>query len=886
MQNCLLQPTSRSRIFLCFNYQQPQKGRINNLRKRWQLHGSKAKTGPRERQFCPFTNKIGAANIRYYQTNRIVQQKYQCTNRRPHKCQILLLSIAADLKCFLIGMTIQVEEDANAKRGYLDFSLKQIQDFLLDYANNKTATEIKVDLDRKTKIVRVIANLFLKNSKMFLLCPVLTHAPPTVNKYLLDMVEGIGNVGTIIEVAPPIPKKDAKFVYFSVFNMKNQSSRLFMKKPKLGKSRITVNRTLEKSTEKTILTDNDSVLFCNIPSLHKQDTSQPNQSLKPLKQVPSFVQSPNPNLRKLTGSTLDYNYPSFDATKPGSKLSKKVGLTKPILSVKTPSSTKMDLSGYKARIEKVAQSMDVGSNLEEKYEFDAKSHLKKRFPISKNAEQLVDELGNRVLELELENKQTKYLYKNMVKDLENKLAYAYQKLQMLEGKTPYHELFETYNKEMRKYEKQIELIRNSFVETITAHELAYNSILQKDNVGRKDKLLLNEMRVLQRNNRKFLVDLKTKDLELTAFKSKEKTWIAEHKELDDLRKEAVKYQKELTRTENTIQSNEVAMEGSEKAMAHLKSQYDALDVKNRENEKLIMALQGQIDRLTVKLQAGKIMDKLDKPLKLPKLIPNTGPFEIPERKDKGSLQPAPLTVDKAVLVKTHSQIKQCKAQITETLKTVRDETKEYANANLFAATDSLERAIALLLKILGDLEMRELNYLNTISQFTGSSPLRGQPITQLCYVQFVQIIQRLIWAYCEQINKRYEQERRCIESIREDTIRDFVPGLQGEGGNFIPRPQGTEGVQLPQRTRQVADRNVVPKLQDPVGGLVPRLHYQVGGLVPRQALKASAQPYDFFIDDYVRYYIRMQLVFLQIIRYSDRICQFCLSLSNYRSICY
>jgi len=340
----------------------------------------------------------------------------------------------------------------------------------------------------------------------------------------------------------------------------------------------------------------------------------------------------------------------------------------------------------------------------------------------------MDELNNKILELELENKKVKYIFKNMAKDAENKLAFANQKLQLFESNSPYSELFEQYNKEIRKYEKQIEFIRNSFVDTISAHEIAYNSMLNQENIGKKDKVLLNEMRVLQRNNRKFLVDLKTKELELNALKSKEKVWIGEHKELDDLKKDADKVKRNLAKSENAIQSNEVTIQGSEKALLHLRSQYEALDAKNRENEKLILTLQGQIDRLTVKLQSVKVMNKLDQPIKLPKLQASPdAPAEFMNRKiDDQKFEHIPLTVDKGQLVKTHTQIKQCKTQIADNLLIIRNETQGYANANLYSATDSLERNTALIFKIVGDLEMRELNYLNTISQVTGSSPLKGK----------------------------------------------------------------------------------------------------------------------------------------------------------------
>ncbi len=406
----------------------------------------------------------------------------------------------------------------------------------------------------------------------------------------------------------------------------------------------------------------------------------------------------------------------------------------PMANVRTPGNRKLEpLGSYKSKLERAAnsQSLDAleATAADLPYELDAAARLRKRFPISKNADQVADDMNKRILELELENKQLRYLQKNSTKDLESKLAFAYQKVQHFEQQSPYKDVFESYGKEVRKAEKQIEFLRNAFVETISAHETAYDSLQQKGgNVGRKDKLLLAEMRVLQRNNRQFAVDLKGRDLELNALKSKEKMWLAEHRDLDDLRKNVGKCQKELVKSESTIQSNEVTIGGSGKALAYLRGQYEALDAKNRENEKLIISLQSQIDRLTLKLQAGKIADKLDQPMRLPKIVDTPETFS-PVRPAAPLLQntlPGPMVVDKTALIKTHSQIKQCKTLITESLKTVRTETSESTNANLCAATDTLERSVAGALRILGELEMKELNYLNTISQLTGASPLRGK----------------------------------------------------------------------------------------------------------------------------------------------------------------
>ena len=87
----------------------------------------------------------------------------------------------------------------------------------MEFANNRNVAEMKAGIERRTKIVRVLASLFLRNYKVFVVCPILCHGPLSISKYLLDLMEGISSVGTLLEVAPPISKKDARFVYFQVF---------------------------------------------------------------------------------------------------------------------------------------------------------------------------------------------------------------------------------------------------------------------------------------------------------------------------------------------------------------------------------------------------------------------------------------------------------------------------------------------------------------------------------------------------------------------------------------------------------------------------------------------------------------------------------------------
>ena len=70
------------------------------------------------------------------------------------------------------------------KRSYLDFSLKQIQEFLDEIPKNIPTVEN--GLLRRTKIVRILASLFTQNYKIFVFAPILPHANMAFNKNFLD----------------------------------------------------------------------------------------------------------------------------------------------------------------------------------------------------------------------------------------------------------------------------------------------------------------------------------------------------------------------------------------------------------------------------------------------------------------------------------------------------------------------------------------------------------------------------------------------------------------------------------------------------------------------------------------------------------------------------
>lgn len=340
------------------------------------------------------------------------------------------------------------------------------------------------------------------------------------------------------------------------------------------------------------------------------------------------------------------------------------------------------------------------------YEFD-KIHS---FP-KQGTDQVASKLNQKILELELELEGTRYLLKNQTKDLESRLAFAYRKNLAFEQRTPYSEVFELYNKESRNYEKEIELLRTNYLELIAEHETSYNEIMQTDNASKKEKLLIGEMRALQHSIRKAQVDLKTKETELNALKAKEKAWTVDHKDLDSTKKNVDKFAKELVRSEVSNQSKEQTIGGAGKALTQMRRQYTNLELKNKENEKLISALQSQINRLNLQLQSPKVDDKLDRAL---------------TRRGDESAQPeielpAECRITKQELVKAHNQIKKCKMDIAENLKKVKDNANE--NTDMIVAAELVGKNVGQLYKILSQLELRELNYINALSQITGKDIL-------------------------------------------------------------------------------------------------------------------------------------------------------------------
>jgi len=498
----------------------------------------------------------------------------------------------------------------------------------------------------------MIANFFDKNFKVFFLCPILTNAPLNANKQLLDTMEGFSKIETIVKPVEPTAKKAAKFVYFSIFN----------KSAELSKGRISLlpnHSSFNKDTLKLIL---DDPLNPYSPNFVKGEKNiYLNQNHRPANSVPKR----NKNMAPLIFSINDKIW-------------------------------------NKRKRSKVVMREDDGS-----YEIIEPNIKLTHVPINKNADQVIEELNKKVLELELDNNKLKYMHKNIVNDLNHKINQTYQILQSFEREAHYTEVLELYNKQIKRNEKQILILRETLIKIVTSHEMAYASLGQHVKISKREQLLLNELRTLQKILGQTTIEMKKKEQENVSLKAKDRIWTMERKELEIAQKDATICKKKLARTEGIVQSTGAAKESSERMAVYLKDQYEALDLKNRENERLILALQKQIDRMNIKLSESKLARHLKDTSK----IPNT---EIPKDKERFKKFFA-LLIDKNKLSELHSQAMKCKTQIKEDLKVIRNEAKAYNCANLNLTADSLKQTTNVLLDIVTKLELRELRYINKIS---------------------------------------------------------------------------------------------------------------------------------------------------------------------------
>ncbi len=103
------------------------------------------------------------------------------------------------------------------KRSFLGFSLKQLWEYFGDSVRERNLAKLNAGMERKSKVVRVLASMFSKNYKLFLLSPVLSHGPLASTRTFLDLLEGLSDLVTPVRLPPRISKKEARFVYYSVF---------------------------------------------------------------------------------------------------------------------------------------------------------------------------------------------------------------------------------------------------------------------------------------------------------------------------------------------------------------------------------------------------------------------------------------------------------------------------------------------------------------------------------------------------------------------------------------------------------------------------------------------------------------------------------------------
>ena len=58
--------------------------------------------------------------------------------------------------------------------------------------------------------------------------------PLNIGQSLLNMMEGLSSIKITVKAVSPVSKKKAKFIYFSIFNMKNRISK--RGKPSVGQA--------------------------------------------------------------------------------------------------------------------------------------------------------------------------------------------------------------------------------------------------------------------------------------------------------------------------------------------------------------------------------------------------------------------------------------------------------------------------------------------------------------------------------------------------------------------------------------------------------------------------------------------------------------------------
>lgn len=521
-----------------------------------------------------------------------------------------------------------------------------------------------LNANKKPIIVQLLANFFERSFKVFFLSPILTNAPLAISRHLLDLMEGLSSIKIMVKPVQPGTKKVANFIYFSVFNMK------------AGRIR-------------------------RLPLICEREAR--NAGVIRSFEDPLDLYSPDPSVRRAANEYLSGSVHHRGAN----------SVPKRCKNLYNPSVNDGGEISRKRGRSKIAvtQLLDEAMSSDEIIDAEFQPTLKYHVPISKNTNQVIEELNKRVLELELDNNKLKYVYKNAIRDLNGKLAHSYQVVQAFEQEASRQELLDIHNKEIRRLEKQVQALRNTLIRIISSHEMAYASLAQHIKISRKEQLLLNELKTLQKSARQAMTEAKTKELENAALKVKDRVWAAEHKELEIAQKDATMCKKKLVRTENIAQSTGAAKESSDRTAAYLKKQYDALEVKNRENEKLIFALQKQIDRMNIKLSEGKIAEQLEetKTAKELSIIESSG-------NNKHFRRLFALLVDKSKLSELHAQAMKCKAQIKEDLRAVRTEAKAYNCANLNLVADSLKENVNLLLDALTKLELRELRYVDKLPQ--------------------------------------------------------------------------------------------------------------------------------------------------------------------------
>ena len=353
-------------------------------------------------------------------------------------------------------------------------------------------------------------------------------------------------------------------------------------------------------------------------------------------------------------------------------------------------------------------------------------------------------LTTRIQELELQGKEREYILNNQLQDTNRKLDFALQKVSAIEVGSGWREVFELYNKESKQIQKELRKQREEYINMITSHEKSYAVLsgLGIKSRDKQEKTITSELLIVKKQNKKFELEIKQKEEELYALKNKERGWVIDKKEVEQLRINYNKMEKEhknlgnigpvIPRNIDIKQDKKNIYIEQDRAINNLAMQNESLETKIKESEVLIVNLLNQIDFLKSEIQKNKgskqpISTRKDMGGK-PRNIPNNVAGSKSPRGELGIPNPNTISlpesflIDKGDLIRKHSNIKQTKHLLMESIKQLRQgiKTNKLNDGKLESCVDIILSSTDMLFGFVHELEMKELNYLNTLAEISSS----------------------------------------------------------------------------------------------------------------------------------------------------------------------